>query len=460
MATNGQTERAAQVRIQLKTKDGEIELPQETGPILVSTELKRYQLSTLVNRLLDTEKPIPLEFLINGQFLRTSLDEFLTQNGISAETLLNVEYVKALVPPLHVASYEHDDWISSVDVLSSSSQAAQWANTTDPIQNRILSGSFDGSLRVWNASGSAVATGQGHKSRVNAAKFLSPTQVVSGSMDRSVLLWDYKDSQTSTGTLKPKLELVGHQSSIEDLAVHAPSSRILTASADHEIGIWSTKKSEAPAAPEPTTTPSSNKRRKPETTIPQRGALALLPGHRSPVNSIIFDATDPTVAYSASSDHSLKTWDLPTTTCIDTRTTSTALTSLCHLPDHGLIAVGSAERHISLIDPRANATKVVAMTLRGHTGWVHSLAKDPASTYQFVSGSNDGTCRIWDIRSAGNEAGGERVGHSVFVIERESQKGAKKAEMGDASRVFGVAWDAEVGIVSGGRDKMLQINKG
>ncbi|KAF2168761.1 hypothetical protein M409DRAFT_36276 [Zasmidium cellare ATCC 36951] len=463
MAANGQADRAAQVRIQLKTKDGEIELPQETGPILVSTELKRYQLSTLVNRLLDTEKPVPLEFLINGQFLRTSLDEFLTQNGISAETLLNVEYVKALVPPLHVASYEHDDWISSVDVLSLSSEAAQWTSTTDPIQNRILSGSFDGSLRVWNTSGNAVATGQWHKSRVNAAKFLSPTQVVSGSVDRSVLLWDYKDSQTSTGTLKPKLELLGHTSSVEDVAVHAPSSRILTASSDHQIGIWSTKKSEGPAALEPTTTPSSNKRRKisgPEITIPQRGALSLLPGHRSSVNSIIFDSTDPTVAYSISSDHSLKTWDLPTTTCIDTRTTATALTSLCHLPDHGLIAVGSAERHISLIDPRANATKVVAMTLRGHSGWIQSLAKDPSSSYQFVSGSNDGTCRIWDIRSGGNEAGGERVGHSVFVIERESQKGAKKAETGDASRVFGVAWDQEVGIVSGGRDKMLQINRG
>lgn len=424
--------------------------------------LKRYQLSTLVNRLLDTEKPIPLEFLINGQFLRTSLDEFLTQNGISAETTLHVEYVKALVPPLHVASYEHDDWISSLDVLSSSSKAAQWSNSTDPIQNRILSGSFDGSLRVWNTSGTAVATGQYHKSRVASAKFLSPKQIVTSSMDRSVLLWDYTDSQTS-GTLKPKLELLGHKSSVEDVAVHAPSSRILTASSDHQIGIWSTKKSEGPPAPETTTTPTSNKRRKlsgPEVTIPQRGALALLPGHRATVNAITFDATDATVAYSVSHDHSLKTWDLPTTTCIDTRSTTTALTALCHLPVHGLIACGSAERHISLIDPRAGATKVVAMTLRGHTGWIQDLAVDPTSGYQFVSASNDGTCRIWDVRSSGSEAGGERVGSSVFVIDRESQKAAKKPEMGDASRVFGVAWDKDVGIVSGGRDKMLQINRG
>ena len=113
-----------------------------------------------MNRLLETEKPVPLEFLINGQFLRTSLDEFLTQNGISAETTLSVEYVKALVPPTHVASYEHDDWVSSVDVLSDSSAAAKWANVTGSLQTSVASGSFDGALRVWNESQEILATGK------------------------------------------------------------------------------------------------------------------------------------------------------------------------------------------------------------------------------------------------------------------------------------------------------------
>jgi ribosome biogenesis protein YTM1 len=117
-------------------------------------DFKRYQLSTLVNRLLDTDKPIPLEFLVNGQFLRTSLDDFLTQNGISAESTLNVEYVKALVPPTHVASYEHDDWVSSVDVLSASSNAAKWAGSAydGSRQPRIISGSFDSIIRVWDSN--------------------------------------------------------------------------------------------------------------------------------------------------------------------------------------------------------------------------------------------------------------------------------------------------------------------
>ncbi|KAI7372515.1 Ribosome biogenesis protein, partial [Hortaea werneckii] len=222
----------SQVRIHLKTRSPDLELPQDTGPILVSTELKRYQLSTLVNRLLETEKPVPLEFLINGQFLRTSLDEFLTQNGISAETTLSVEYVKALVPPLFVSSYEHDDWVSSLDVLSQGSRPAQWAGErAGAVSQRILTGSYDGLLRVWNMSNDVVATGQGHTAAVKAAKFISPQQVVSSGVDRTLRLWKFDDAEAAgAGALTPTMELYGHRAAVENLAVHAPSSRILSAS--------------------------------------------------------------------------------------------------------------------------------------------------------------------------------------------------------------------------------------
>lgn len=363
--------------------------------------------------------------------------------------------MRALVPPLHVASFEHDDWISSVDVLPNSAQS------------RILSASFDGNLRIWNLSSQVLATGEWHRARPNDAKFLSNSQVVSAGIDRSVLIWDFQDSSTGEegkATLKPKLELLGHQNAIESLAVSPSTSRILSASQDGKLGLWTPKKSEAPAAPETSHPPlSSNKRRKlsgPAISTPQRGALSMLSGHRDVVKAVTFDAADPTVAYSASHDHSVKTWDLTTSTCVDTRTTGQSLSCIAHLPSSSLIAAGGAERYISLIDPRASAQKVSVLTLRGHNGWVNSLSRDPKSEYQFVSGSNDGTCRIWDIRSGRNEASGEKVGQAVFVIEREGQKGEiGKAAQGDAQRVFSVCWDAEVGIVSGGRDKVLQINK-
>ncbi|EMC91316.1 hypothetical protein BAUCODRAFT_79789 [Baudoinia panamericana UAMH 10762] len=454
--------RQTQVRIHLHTRSDDIELPQDTGPILVSTEVKRYQLSTLVNRLLETEKPVPLEFLINGQFLRSSLDDFLTQNGISAETTLRVEYVRALIPPLYVASYEHDDWVSAVDVLSPSSKPVRWMRNAEgpAMPQRILSGSYDGLLRVWNTSSEVIATGQGHTASVKAAKFISPTQVVSSSVDRTIRLWKFEDAAAeSAGTLTPTLELFGHKASVDRIAAHAPSSRILSASADHTIGLWSSKKAEAPAAPEEVL-PSANKRRKLSNTktVPQRGPLSQLLGHQSQIADVCFDEKDATVGYSASWDHTVKTWDLTTSACVDTRTTAQSLFSICHLSESSLLATGTSARHITLIDPRASATTVSAMTLRGHTNVVVSLAKDPNSSYQLVSGSHDGTCRVWDIRSVRAEAM-DRVGDSVYVIERNSASGGSRPAAGEGVKVFSVCWDADVGIVSGGEDNQVQINK-
>ncbi|KAL3472190.1 WD40-repeat-containing domain protein [Aspergillus californicus] len=463
-----------QVRVQLTSQQEDIALPDNTGPILVPTGLRRYALSTLVNNLLGSDKPIPFEFLINGSFLRTSIDEYLTNNGISAETTLEIEYVRALIPPLHIASFEHDDWVSSVDVLSATSPASTGSKTISQGQERILSGSYDGLLRVWNTSSQVIATSPaaadgGHTSSIKMAKFVSPNSIVSAGLDRTIRLWKYSENENGfSGKIASQLELYGHKSAINSLAVHAPSNRILSASADHSVGFWSTKKSEAPAAPEdllPSAASKASKRRKlnPAVSISNRGPLALLSSHTAPVSAAIFDANDSTVGYSASWDHSLRTWDLVTAALVDTRTTSHSLLSLEHLPEHHLLATGTSARHITLIDPRASAATISAMTLRGHTNAVVSLARDPNSTYGLISGSHDGTCRIWDLRATKQDKGGA-VGDSVYSISRKSLddegKTGSKRVGGEGVKVFGVCWDREVGIVSAGEDKRIQINRG
>ncbi|KAL2867962.1 WD repeat WDR12/YTM1 family ribosome biogenesis protein [Aspergillus lucknowensis] len=474
LATGSHQAAQRQVRVQLTSQHEELALPDNTGPILVPTGLRRYALSTLVNNLLGNDKPIPFEFLINGAFLRTSIDEYLTANGISSETTLEIEYVRALIPPLHIASFEHDDWVSAVDVLSASSLASADSSSRSQHQERILSGSYDGLLRVWNMSSQVIAmspspTDGGHTSSIKAAKFVSPNSIVSAGLDRTVRLWKYSESRDGfSGKIAPQLELYGHKSGINSLAIHAPSNRILSSSADHSVGFWSTKKSDAPAAPE-TLLPSAgsrmSKRRKLNTpvSVSQRGPLALLSSHTAPVSAAIFDANDSTVGYSASWDHSLRTWDLVTANLVDTRITSHSLLSLEHLPDHHLLATGTSARHITLIDPRASATTISAMTLRGHTNAVVTLARDPNSTYGLVSGSHDGTCRIWDLRATKTDKGAA-VGDSVYSISRrsleEDSKTNSKRVGGEGVKVFSVCWDREVGLLSAGEDKRIQVNRG
>jgi centromere/kinetochore protein ZW10 len=431
------------------------------------TGLNRYNLSKLVNSLLHTDThPIPFEFLVNGQFLRTSIDDFLTKHGISAETTLNVEYTRALIPPLHVSSFEHDDWVSAVDILSQTSPAGIWAKGVQSGQERILSASYDGLLRVWNMSGDAIATSAapnngGRITSLKAAKWISDKKIVAAGLDNVVRVYKYDEDER---TITPSFELYGHRWGVNDLAIHGPSNRILSASSDNTISLFSTTAKYSPAAPSsllPTSTAASNKRQKlskPEKTIPSRGALGTLTGHASPVSSILFKPEDPTVAYSVSHDHTLKTWDLPTSTCVDTRTTGHSLLSLAALPKLNLLATGTSARHITLIDPRASATQIAVMTLRGHTNAVVSLDTHPGSEYGLVSGSHDGTARIWDVRSvkASSGLGEGQVGEDVFTIQRDSGPGRSS---GEGVKVFGVRWEQEVGIVSVGEDKRVQINR-
>jgi len=103
------------------------------------------------------------------------------------------------------------------------------------------------------------------------------------------------------------------------------------------------------------------------------------------------------------------------------------------------------------------------MTLRGHANAVVTLARDPHSTYGLLSGSHDGTCRIWDIRSTKTDKNGV-VGESIYVIPRESLEEGEKTGTsrvgGEGIKVFSVCWDRTLGILSAGEDKRIQINRG
>jgi ribosome biogenesis protein YTM1 len=59
-----------------------------------------------------------------------------------------------------------------------------------------------------------------------------------------------------------------------------------------------------------------------------------------------------------------------------------------------------------------------------------------------------------------SEEGGGSVSEPVYTIGREWLKGKKLPVAGDGAKVLSVAWDQSWGIVSGGEDKKVQINRG
>jgi ribosome biogenesis protein YTM1 len=158
----------------------------------------------------------------------------------------------------------------------------------------------------------------------------------------------------------------------------------------------------------------------------------------------------------------MRTLDLTTSKIVSTLTTMHPLLSVCALPGRSLVAAGSSARHITLLDPRESATTTSVMTLRGHSNMVVSLSPSPENDYSLLSGSHDSTCRVWDLRSVRpgtKEEGSGSVSEPAYLIGREWLNG-KLPRAGDGAKVLSCVWDETWGIVSGGEDKKVQINRG
>ncbi|KAL6944899.1 ribosome biogenesis protein ytm1 [Hanseniaspora vineae] len=434
-----------QVKIKFFTRETDESLKVNEQPLYVPVDLKRYGLSEIVNHLLSRfgSETVPFDFLIDGELLRISLKDYLLQKGLSSEILLNLEYKRAVLPPSYLTSFNNDDWISSLH----------------NVDDLIISGSYDGIVRTWNLSGQVRKQYAGHSAPIKCVKYINDTRIVSGSNDRTLRLWktkreeqdDVEDDDIEEGKTLAILE--GHKAPVVSVDVHQASNRMVSASYDNTIGLWSTNYKEMTTIDPLHADDSSlnkgqstqqQKRRKlalKDGSVRRRAPLSILESHTAPVEQIIFDKSDESIAYSVSQDHTIKTWDLVTGRCFDTKTTSYSLLSVLQLPQLNLLACGSSARHITLHDPRST-TKVTNEQLIGHKNFVSSLSACPTNQYMFCSGSHDGTVKIWDTRST----------KPLYTITRELSQ--------QDNKVFATEWSSKIGgIISAGQDKQIQINK-
>ncbi|KZZ89985.1 Ribosome biogenesis protein YTM1 [Moelleriella libera RCEF 2490] len=470
----------AQVKVVFTTDEEDLQLPEARRQLLVpagkqtaqlasytcfrgshSPDIKRYGLSRILNSesMLDTSSPTPLDFIVDGAFLRTSIEDYLKANGLSSETTLTLKYVRSLIPPVYRASFQHDDWVGAVDVLSSSAPAAKGIHGT--VNDRVASAGYDGLVRIWNPSGDIIATSAptGYPPRLNSVRWVSPTKLVSAGLQGEVVVWSYSEASHGTsGSFKCDMKLVGHEKQIHNLDVNSLTKRVLSASSDGCVGLWSSSKDAAPKVDAADSSEPKRTKLAASATFAERGPLAMMPMHDSQVMAAVFHAHDSTVAYSASQDGTVKTIDLTTQRQVSSLTTKHPVVCAAALRN-SLIAAGSSAKHIALLDPRESAATTAAMTLHGHTNWVVSVSQSPSDDFSLVSGSWDSTCRVWDLRSAKratNDVDGV-VGKPVYTIGRNWLKGQLPAA-GHGAKVLSVVWDKAWGIVSAGEDKTVQVN--
>jgi len=144
---------------------------------------------------------------------------------------------------------------------------------------RIVSGSYDKCVRVWDAlTGETVKVLEGHTDYVRSVAFSSDDRrIVSGSDDKSVRVWD-----ALTGETVKVLE--GHTHYVRSVAFSSDDRRIVSGSYDNSVRVWDALTGET---------------------------VKVLEGHTEPFESAAFSTNDRRVV-DGSNSKLVHMWAVPT----------------------------------------------------------------------------------------------------------------------------------------------------
>lgn len=405
-----------------------------SSSIAIPSNLTRMGLSAIVNNLLeagnDDWQLEPFDFLIGGEFIRMSLEEFLVAKGISAEKVLEIEYVKAAIPRREEEPSLHDDWVSAID-------------GSNP--GFILTGCYDNLGRVWKNAGLCSHILEGHGAPVTSITVVSQkgmassndTTIATASKDKTVRLWkfDVEDSTEQSTRIRAYKILSGHNASIQSVAADPSGDRICSGSWDCSIKLWQTHQLDAGSDQ------VSTKKRKTgvddvEAQI-EGEASSTLVGHTQCVSSVSWP--ELSTIYSASWDHSIRKWDIEREEATDERYTGKVVNCLdVGGESSALIATGSSDPILRIWDPRKPGTTAPIFQFSSHSSWISSCKWHKTSWFHLTSASYDGKVMLWDLRTA----------WPLAIIDSHNDK------------VLCVDWWKSDSIVSGGADSKLCISSG
>src|SRR6266581_3923142 len=316
----------------------------------------------------------------------------------------------------------------TLDLAWQAHTAAVQAVTFSPDEHTLATGSWDGTIKLWNLENGtlSVVFGQGeqrgqagepgrlshsllwqgqHTGSIHRLVFTPDGRTLASSGDDAAIrLWD-----VSTG--KPLQTLSCQSSAVYALAWRPDGGLLASGSFDGSIQLWEMQGIQAA----------------------QSGtATRILRGHSGPVWSVAFAPDGRTLA-SGSFDRTVKLWDVASGEVRETLAGHTApVNAVAWSPDGSLLASGSRDQMIWLWDVERGSYR---MALHGHTAVVHDLAFMPDSR-SLLSGSEDGSLRMWDV---------ER-GQCMRVIQ------------GYAVTLYDVAWNPDgTRLASAGSDTLVTI---
>ncbi|KAM6549413.1 hypothetical protein CsatB_021089 [Cannabis sativa] len=399
--------------------------------IAIPSNLTRLGLSTIINNLLQSGNPEwshePFDFLIDGEFVRMSLEQFLLAKGISAERTLEIEYIKAVVPRKEEEPSLHDDWVSAVDGSS---------------PGFILTGCYDGLARVWKSAGVCTHILEGHTGAITSARIINSEDeesvtVATASKDQTLRLWKFNAEEPTNSHLKirPFKILRGHKASVQSVSSQTSGDMICSGGWDSTINLWQTN--EINTEGDLVSIKKKKKNDQAEESQLQGEAVSTLVGHTQCVSSVNWSQRD--TIFSASWDHSIRRWDVETGKDLLNIYCGKSLNCL-DIGGEGsmMIAAGGSDPILRIWDPRKPGTSAPVFQFSSHTSWISACKWHNKSWFNVLSSSYDGKIMLWDLRTA----------WPLSVINSHQDK------------VLCADWWKGDAVVSGGVDSKLRISSG
>lgn len=233
----------------------------------------------------------------------------------------------------------------------------------------IISGCTDGTIKVWDMNTTnEIITLVGHSRSVRCLHVDGTDEVrlVSGSNDRSIKVWNISINQTWS-KCACKLTLLGHTDTVRCLVVR--DDICVSGSHDHSVKIWN---------------------------LINGQCFRTLIDHSDKVLSVQFNCD---FIVSGSTDKTIKIWNYSTGTCLRTLTGHNgSVTCLYFDQEQDLIVSGSLDYDIRFwrLSTGECSQRIDWISKEGHRGVIRTLKAD---SWRVVSGADDKTIKVWDIRT-------------------------------------------------------------
>jgi WD40 repeat protein len=233
-----------------------------------------------------------------------------------------------------------------------------------PDGTRIVTGSNDGTARVWDAqSGRAVTEPMRHGAPLRSASFSADgTRIVTASKDGTAQVWDAQSG-------KPVAEPMRHEGWVVTASFSVDGTRIVTASMDGTARIWDARSGKA-------------------ITKPMR--------HEGWVHWASFSA-DGTRMVTASGDGTARVWDAHSGEPLGEpmRHEGGPVISARFSPDATRVVTAAGDGTARVW--HAQNSKAISAPMH-HEAWVVSANFSPDGI-RIATASTDGTARVWDAES-------------------------------------------------------------